>query len=182
VVSGGVAYEVDCIIYATGIEVGTSYTGRAGYEITGQDGRSLSDYWADGLKTLHGHSMNGFPNCFQVGLGQNGFSANLTAVLDDQAQHVAYIINEINARGARYAQPTQEAEQAWVDTIRSLSVVNVAFFDACTPGYYNNEGKIASEGGGIQGESYAPGANAFNELLRTWRETGELEGLKFAYR
>ncbi len=181
VVVGGVEYEVDCIIYATGFEVGTSYTRRAGYEITGRDERTLSNYWHDGLKTFHGYSMNGFPNCFQVGLGQNGFSANLTAVLDDQAQHVSYLINEIKSRGARYAQPTEEAELAWVETIRSLAAVNIAFFDACTPGYYNNEGKIATEGGGIQGESYAPGANAFNALLTAWREAGELEGLELTY-
>ena len=178
VVAGGIEYEVDCIIYATGFEVGTAYTRRAGYEVIGEDGVTLTDYWSDGLKTLHGYSMHGFPNCFQVGLGQNAFSANLTAVLDDQAQHVAYVINEINARGARYAQPTPEAAAQWVDTIHSLATVNIAFFDACTPGYYNNEGKIASEGGGIQGETYAPGANAFNALLKGWRDAGELEGLE----
>jgi cyclohexanone monooxygenase len=181
VVVGGVEYEVDCIIYATGFEVGTSYTRRAGYEITGRDGRMLSEYWREGLKTFHGYSMNGFPNCFQVGLGQNAFSANLTAVLDDQAQHVSYLINEIKSRGARYAQPSEEAEAAWVGTIRSLAAENIAFLDACTPGYYNNEGKVATEGGGIQSESYAPGANAFNALLTVWREAGELEGLELTY-
>ncbi len=178
VVAGGKEYEVDCIIYATGFEVGTAYTRRAGYEIIGRDGVTLTDYWADGMKTFHGYAVHGFPNCFQVGLGQNGFSANLTAVLDHQAQHVAYLVNEVNKRGARYAEPTREAEQEWVNTIRSLAVVNIAFFDACTPGYYNNEGKIATEGGGIQGESYAPGANAFNALLAAWRQAGELQGME----
>ena len=38
VVVDGKAYEVDCIIYATGFEVGTSYTRRAGYESIGRDG------------------------------------------------------------------------------------------------------------------------------------------------
>jgi hypothetical protein len=37
VVDGG-AFEVDCLIYATGFEVGTDYTRRAGYEIHGRDG------------------------------------------------------------------------------------------------------------------------------------------------
>jgi len=177
VVSNGVEYEVDCIIYATGFEVGTSYTRRAGYEIHGQNGQKLSEYWSDGMKTLHGFSAHGFPNCFQLGLGQNGFSVNLTAVLDDQAQHVAYIINEVMARGARYAQPTAEGEAEWVATIRSLAALNTAFFEACTPGYYNNEGKV-DERGGLLAESYAPGANAFNVLLAEWREKGELAGLE----
>ncbi len=177
VVAGGVEYEVDCIIYATGFEVGTAYTRRAGYEIHGQGGQKLSEHWADGMKTLHGFSAHGFPNCYQMGLGQNGLSVNLTAILDDQAQHIAYIISEVMRRKARYSQPTAEAEAEWVATIRSLSVMGTAFFEACTPGYYNNEGRVG-ERGGLNTESYAPGINAFNALLAQWRETGELPGLE----
>ena len=46
----GVEYEVDCIIFATGFEVGTAYTRRAGFEIYGRDGKSLTDHWANGLQ------------------------------------------------------------------------------------------------------------------------------------
>ena len=59
--------------------------------------------------------------------------------------------------------------------------MNIEFFDNCTPGYYNNEGKIASEGGGLQGETFAPGPNAFNALLRTWRDNGEMEGMDLQF-
>ena len=178
VVANGVRYEVDCIIYATGFEVGTSYTRRSGFAIHGQGGIKLSDYWADGLRTLHGFSSHGFPNCFQVGFSQNGFSVNLTAVLDDQAQHVAYIIKQIMDRGANYAHPSEEAESEWVSTIRKLAISNVAFQEACTPGYYNNEGDVAAQRG-LGAESYAPGLNAFNRLLKEWRDNDELEGLEF---
>ena len=34
VVVDGDEYELDCLIYATGFEVGTDYTRRAGYEVT----------------------------------------------------------------------------------------------------------------------------------------------------
>ncbi len=178
VVANGVEYPVDCIIFATGFEVGTAWTRRAGYEITGQGGAQLSDYWANGMKTLHGFSSHGFPNCFLMGLSQNGLSVNLTSMLDDQAQHIAYIIKQVQDRGARYSQPSAEAEAAWVAEIRRLAINNVAFFEECTPGYYNNEGKIAQRGGGLNNESYAPGANAFNALLAKWREGGKLEGLE----
>jgi cyclohexanone monooxygenase len=49
-----IAYEVDCIIFATGFEVGTAYTRRSGFEVYGRDGRKLTDYWSSGLRTLHG--------------------------------------------------------------------------------------------------------------------------------
>ena len=94
------------------------------------------------MKTLHGFSSHGFPNCYLMGLSQNGFSVNLTSMLDDQAQHIGYIIKQVMDRGARYSHPTAEAEAAWVAEIRRLAVNTAAFFDACTPGYYNNEGHL----------------------------------------
>ena len=177
VIANGVEYAVDCIIFATGFEVGTAWTRRAGYDIIGQNDVALSDYWANGMKTLHGFSSHGFPNCFLMGLSQNGFSVNLTSMLDDQAQHIGYIIKKVLEREGRYSVPTAEAQAAWVAEIRRLAVSNLAFFEACTPGYYNNEGKLAQRGGGLNGESYSPGANAFNALLARWREKDDLEGL-----
>ena len=41
IVANGVEYELDCIVYATGFEVGTSYTRRAGYELYGRGGLTL---------------------------------------------------------------------------------------------------------------------------------------------
>jgi cyclohexanone monooxygenase len=179
VVVGGVEYEVDCIIFSTGFEVGTSWVRRQGYDVVGKDGQVLSDYWAGGMKTLHGFSSHGFPNYFLMGMSQNGGSVNLTSVLDDQAQHISYIIKEVMGRGHRYAEPTVEAEAAWVAEIRRLSGMGLDFLEACTPGYYNAEGQIRNRGGGLGGESYAPGANAFNALIGKWREQGDMEGLAF---
>jgi cyclohexanone monooxygenase len=59
-----------------------------------------------------------------------------------------------------------------------LSVGNVEFLEACTPGYYNNKGKLGEPGKGFNSEVYAPGINEFNALLETWREQGDLEGLE----
>ena len=39
-----VEYEVECIIFATGFEVGTAYTRRAGFEIHGRGGVALTEY------------------------------------------------------------------------------------------------------------------------------------------
>jgi cyclohexanone monooxygenase len=177
VVANGVEYPVDCIIFATGFEVGTAWTRRAGFELIGIGGNTLTDHWAKGLKTFHGFSSHGFPNCFILGPSQNGFSVNLTAVLDDQAQHIGYIIKEVINRGFRFSQPTQEAEEAWVAEIKRLAVMTTDFLSNCTPGYYNNEGHLQAEAGLIAG-AYAPGINAFNALMAKWREQGDLEGLE----
>jgi cyclohexanone monooxygenase len=67
VVFDGVEYEVDCIIFATGFEVGTAYKRRAGFEIYGRGAKSLTDYWSNGMRTLHGFFSHGFPDCFHMG-------------------------------------------------------------------------------------------------------------------
>ena len=61
------------------------------------------------------------------GISQTGASVNLTSVLDDHAQHIGYIIKEVLDRGAKYVQPTQEAETGWVETINNLAVKNQAY-------------------------------------------------------
>jgi hypothetical protein len=110
---------------------------------------------------------------------QNGFSVNLTAVLDDQAQHIGYIIKEAMNRGFRCSQPSKEAEEEWVAEIKRLAVMTTDFLSNCTPGYYNNEGHLQAEAGLIPG-AYAPGINAFNALNAKWREKGDLEGLELS--
>ena len=76
VVVDGVEYEVDCLIFATGFEVGTAYTRRAEFAMYGRDGLALSDYWRNGMRTYHGFLSHGFPNCFHMGLTQTGLTAN----------------------------------------------------------------------------------------------------------
>ncbi len=177
VVANGVEYEVDCIIYATGFEITTSAHRRVDFDTIGRGGQSLYDHWADGFRTLHGMASHGFPNWFTIGINQNGLSPNMTAMFDDQAVHVSYIINEVLARGKTAVEVTEEAEQAWVEQIVNLAGTGAqAFLEQCTPGYYNREGK--GSGGNMQNSPYAPGINAFNALLAQWREKGTLEGMK----
>ncbi|GIS18124.1 MAG: hypothetical protein CM15mP120_00400 [Pseudomonadota bacterium] len=64
VVANGEHFEVDCLIFATGFEVGTSYTRRSGYDIVGRGGQTLSEHWQEGLRTFQGLTSHGFPNCF----------------------------------------------------------------------------------------------------------------------
>jgi cyclohexanone monooxygenase len=177
VVAGGVEYAVDCIIYASGFEISSAFRRRIGFDIEGRDGLSLYDHYRDGFRTLHGHSSRGFPNWFYIGVGQNGLSVNMTGMFDDQARHIAYIIAETRARGATTVEPTAEAEEAWVEVIRKVAVQNRDFQNACTPGYYNNEGGERS--GGLNGQTYTPGINRFNALLAEWRDRGDLDGLEF---
>ncbi|MGE0419603.1 MAG: flavin-containing monooxygenase, partial [Acetobacteraceae bacterium] len=88
VVANGMEYEVDCLIFATGFEVGTSFTRRAGYDVVGRGGVTLSEHWADGTRTLHGMTTNGFPNCFFIGRQQAAVTINLPLSLQNQTSHI----------------------------------------------------------------------------------------------
>ncbi len=174
VVVDGVEYEVDCLIYATGFEVGTAYTRRAEFEVYGRDGLSLSDYWADGMKTYHGFLSNGFPNCFHMGLTQTGLAPNFTYMLNGQAAHIAHLISQVEARAAKSIEPTLEAEDEWVKLVTSPTFMT-EYQNTCTPGYYNGEGK--NEGHGFIETQYPDGAVPFYDMLAAWRAQGDFEGL-----
>lgn len=182
VVANGIEYEVDCIVYATGFEITTSAERRVNFDTLGRNGLSLYEHWKEGFRTLHGLSAHNFPNWFTIGINQNGLSPNMTAMFDDQAVHVSYIIDEVTKRGHEVVEVTAEAEQAWIEEIIKLAGPGTAaaeFFESCTPGYYNREG--AGRQGGTQSSPYAPGINAFNALLASWRDKGDkgdLEGMQ----
>jgi cyclohexanone monooxygenase len=179
VIVDGEAYELDCLIFATGFEVGTGYTRRAGCEIVGRDGLSLTEKWSQDISTLHGMLSHGFPNCFLMGGMQSGVTPNFTELYNEQSQHIAYIVAHGLENGLRTMEATAQAEADWVDSIEASGNFSREFQLDCTPGYYNNEGK-PGEGPGWFGGSYGGGAIAFFDLLRKWREAGDLEGLDLA--
>jgi cyclohexanone monooxygenase len=180
IVADGVEYEVDCVIFASGFEISTEISRRFAIDaIVGRDGVSLFDHWHDEYKTLHGMTSRGFPNQFFTGFIQGGVSANTTAMFEQQAKHIAYIIAEAQNRGATTVEPSEEGQGAWVKTISELRMDNSAFELSCTPGYYNNEGQGgAKDNGAFLGDFYSPGFYAFDDLIAEWRANGDLEGLE----
>ena len=183
VVANGQEYEVDCIIYASGFEITSSYERRLGIPITGLGGQSIFDHWREGMRTMHGLMVSGFPNLFLCGGGfvfQLG--ANYAHGIDVQAGHVAYTISELGRRGLKSANVSAAAEAQWIED--QLGTKGSGFVlggspDTCTPGYYNQEG-TAKRYRDVRRETYSKGVSAYIKLLRNWRETGELEGLELA--
>jgi len=179
VVVDGKEYEVDCIIFGTGFEVGTDYTRRAGYDIVGKQGQKLSDKWQDGMKTFHGMQSNGFPNCFLMSAQQGGFSANYPHLLNEVAVHLAHIVSHMKANDLTKVEASESAEAAWVEGIISGEGPAMQIGgEGCTPGYYNNEGKPNPKL--RYGAFYSGGSIAFWDLLEKWREAGDFDGLEFS--
>ncbi len=177
IVVGDDTYEIDCLIFASGFEVGTNYARRAGFETIGRDGEKLSDKWAEGPKTFHGFLSRGFPNAFFMGITQTGLTPNNTQMLHEQARHIAYVIGECARAGGAVVETSVEAEAEWQDEMQRMAMATKDFFEACTPGYYNNEGHI-SETGGLLNSVYGGGSEAFFRIIGEWRDAGSLTGLE----
>ncbi|AEM84153.1 flavin-containing monooxygenase [Streptomyces violaceusniger] len=175
VVVGDTEYEVDCVIFATGFETGVSGILAGQLPVYGRGGVHLFEAWALGPKTLHGFYTHGFPNLFQLGPLQNAASVNFVHILDEQATHVAEVVAEARERRARYVEPSSEAQDAWVASLRENAPDLHAFQAECTPGYYNNEGKPRE-----RNEAYADGPVAFHEVLRRWRADGGIDAVLVA--
>jgi cation diffusion facilitator CzcD-associated flavoprotein CzcO len=178
VVVAGVEYPVDCIIYASGFEVGTEPTRRSGFDMIGRDGVRLSDYWSAGMRSLHGVHVHNFPNVFLVQLGQGAnFLPNVPHNLTDAARTVAAVVGHAVGAGFDVVEPTREAEDAWMRELAPNPVMT-SFLGQCTPGYYNNEGHEPGPHSLFGG--YSRGAAAYFRYIERWRESGAFAGLRFS--
>ena len=176
VVVGETEYPLDCLIFATGFETATSFAKRSGMTIHGVGGLSLTDKWAGGVSTLHGMHTRGFPNLFVISQAQAGMSPNFPHMLSEQALHLAHIVGDCTAKGIKTIEPSEQAEGDWVQTIVQMAEGRRKFIEACTPGYYNNEGRAS--GAAAKSSPFGAGPVEFVKLLRTWREEGDFAGME----
>jgi len=177
VVVAGNEYEVDCIIYASGFEVGTDFTQRAGFDVTGRGGLSLSDRWRDGMRTMHGIHVHGFPNLFIVQPFQGAnLISNVPHNLYDTARTIASIVRHASDNELTRVEVTTAAEDAWMQLLAPVQSILQA--PDCTPGYYNNEGH--PEDPRIRFfVGYPLGPSAYFRYIDDWRSNGRFEGMEF---
>jgi cation diffusion facilitator CzcD-associated flavoprotein CzcO len=178
--ANGEHYELDCLIYASGFEVGTEYARRAGFDAVGRGGEKLSQHWADGMQSLHGIHVHGFPNMFIVGHTQGAnLISNIPHNLTEAGQTIAMIIDHALDVGAAEVEATEAAEQAWVERLEGGAVARMTSSPDCTPGYYNNEGQSTGRRGTLNSMGYPEGPVAYFQFIDSWRSDGEFEGLEF---
>ena len=177
-VVGGVEYEVDCIIYASGFEVGTPFEQRAGFDLTGRGGLKLSEAWAEGMKSLHGIHVRDFPNAFFVQPTQGAnLISNIPHNLTESGRTIAMTIRHALDQGAKTVEVTAEAQEAWVNLLLT-GMGRMLGAPDCTPGYYNNEGQDPGPAAKLN-VGYPQGASAYFKYIDGWRTSGDFEGLEF---
>ena len=177
-VVAGVEIPLDCLIYASGFEVGTPFVRRAGFEIFGRDGRKLSEAWKDGMRSLHGMHVHGFPNLFFVQPAQGAnLISNIPHNLTEAAATITALVRHALDRDFGEIEVERDAQEDWIKLLLSGPGRMLGSLD-CTPGYYNNEGQdqgmIAKLNVG-----YPAGAMAYFKYLDKWRNDGRFKGLSF---
>ncbi len=175
----GEHHELDCLVFASGFEVGTDRSRRDGFDPVGVDGVALSVAWTDGMRSLHGIHAHGFPNLFLVGLGQAAnLVSNVTHNLVEAGTTIAAVIGHAEQTGATRVEVTDEAERAWVELVET-SDDSILADPECTPGYYNNEGKPLGPADRRTFARYPAGPVAYFHHIDAWRRSGEFAGLEF---
>ncbi|MEP4650693.1 MAG: NAD(P)/FAD-dependent oxidoreductase, partial [Ilumatobacter sp.] len=177
VVVDGVEYELDCLIYASGFEVGTEFTRRWGFDVTGRDGVLLSDHWVDGMTSLHGIHTRGFPNMYIVSPSQGAnLISNVPHNLTEAGATIATVVAHARSVAATEVEVTEDAERQWVELLEAGGRT-FGGDPTCTPGYYNNEGHGIADSARRNSLGYPEGPVAYFDHIERWRSSGEFAGL-----
>lgn len=126
--SDGTEYDLDVIVFATGFEAVEGMYHDV--SITGREGQSVLDHWADGTKSFLATNMAGFPNMFLIN-GPQGPLTNVPPLIETQVEFVAGLIATAEAEKEKRSgdhettqQPiievTEEAENAWLEQTNAI--------------------------------------------------------------
>ncbi len=126
------AYDVDCIVFATGFDAMTGALTRI--DIRGRGGRTLRDKWAEGPRTYLGLSSAGFPNFFVItGPGSPSVLSNMVPSIEQHANWIAACVAWMRARGLRRIEASPAAEDAWVAHVNE--VADATLYPSCNSWY-----------------------------------------------
>ena len=86
------------------------------------------------------------------------------------------MLADANARGYKAMEPTEGAEEDWLELVTAPNQMT-EYLAGCTPGYYNAEGVSKGHDEGFLQGHYPEGGLRFYEMLAEWRAEGKYAGL-----
>ena len=107
------SFEFDAIVFATGFDAMTGAI--VGVDITGRNGLTLKEKWADGPVTYLGLMTSGFPNLFMItGPGSPSVLSNMMVSIEQHVDWIADALVHVRERDLDTIEPTELAETRWV--------------------------------------------------------------------
>ncbi|MEI6158210.1 MAG: NAD(P)/FAD-dependent oxidoreductase [Roseococcus sp.] len=118
--AGGVCHAVDSIVFATGFDAMTGTI--LAIDITGRDGVSMRDVWADGPRTHLGLMVAGFPNLFMItGPGSPSVLSNMIVSIEQHVDWVSDALAHLRAQGLSTMETTLKAQEDWVAHVNEVA-------------------------------------------------------------
>jgi acetyl esterase/lipase len=111
-------------VLATGFDAMTGAL--VSVDITGRDGVTLAEKWAHGPRTYLGLTTVGFPNLFMVtGPGSPSVLSNMAVSIEQHVDWIADCLADLRERGATTIEPTQAAEDGWVQHVNDCADITL---------------------------------------------------------
>ncbi len=127
----GIFYKVDMIVWATGFDVGHMLND---LRITGRDGQSLDQAWADAPEAYYGTMVKGFPNLFLMN-GPNVSGASATDFIEAQCGLIAHAHTISRARGGAVVDVPAAVHDAFNAEIEARTQQSVMVLGNCDSYY-----------------------------------------------
>ncbi len=164
IIAHGKEYELDCIIFSTGFDLSAGIAGGMGFDPIGVGGLRLTERLQKAFTTLHGLHFSGFPNMFMMGFSQGTLATTRTYDITIQTEQCARIMEYCRMHGIDREEVKPEGEAAWQAEMAASRVDHGDYFNDCTPGYLNLEGK----GDHVYNYYYGAGSVAYRRQLDSW--------------
>ncbi|HTU60270.1 MAG TPA: alpha/beta hydrolase, partial [Polyangiales bacterium] len=108
----GESLPFDAIVFATGFDAMTGAI--VSVDVTGREGVSLKEKWADGPHSYLGLTTAGFPNFFMItGPGSPSVLSNMMVSIEQHVDWIADCLARLRADGMTTIEPTTTAEAGW---------------------------------------------------------------------
>jgi cyclohexanone monooxygenase len=118
--AGAKDYEIDALVLATGFDAMTGSVAKI--DISGRQGQTLNQKWAEGPKTYLGLMSAGFPNLFIItGPGSPSVLSNMIVSIEQHVDWIADCIAYMRDRGFEAMEATKDAEDNWVAHVNEVA-------------------------------------------------------------
>ena len=133
----GTLHEVDLLVLATGFDA-HAYT--RPLAVTGKDGYTLEEAWADGPTAYRSVAVPGFPNMFML-MGPHSPIGNnsLIHIAEDQTNYVMWWIDQLRAGRIVSASPTEAATKVYNDDMKA-AMPQTIWVTGCSSWYLGKDG------------------------------------------
>jgi cyclohexanone monooxygenase len=113
-------HEFDVIIYATGFDAITGSLLRL--NLTGTQGRTLKEKWADGPKAYLGLATSEFPNLFMItGPGSPSVLSNVLVSIEQHVEFLSDLMEHIRSHGITRIETTAKDEEDWAHHVTEVA-------------------------------------------------------------